>query len=648
MYSDETYRLLPGIHGPDDVKALPEEELPLLAEELRRRIMQVVSRNGGHLASSLGVVELTIALHRVFSSPDDKIIWDVGHQCYAHKLLTGRNDAFDTLRTEGGVSGFPKRSESPHDAFDTGHAGTSISAALGMARARDHLGKEHRVVAVIGDGSMTAGMAFEGLNHAGALHTNLTVVLNDNKMSISHNVGALSQYLNRVITGKWYTRLREEIDPIVESIVGDHVASFAKRMEEGIKGAIVPGRLFEDLGFKYYGPIEGHELPYLLETFERVKGIRGPKLVHVVTTKGKGYARAEEEAHSFHGVSPFHPATGAARKARTVPSYTEVFADTLVELGEKDDRIVAITAAMPEGTGLARFAETFPDRTYDVGIAEQHAVTFAAGMAAEGMKPVVAIYSTFLQRVFDQIVHDVALMKLDVTFAVDRAGIVGEDGATHQGLFDLTFLRCIPDLMVMAPADENELRRMLATAVAHPGPAAIRYPRGSAVGVACDAVAEPLPVGKAAVVREGADVAIIAIGSMVGPAMAAATLLADEGIDAAVINARFVKPLDCETIAAFGRRCGLLVTVEENVLAGGFGSAVLEAVEAEGLPHVAVRRIGVADAFVEQATQASARRRFGLDPEGIAATTRAFVAARADLRHGQADASKKAVGSAPR
>ncbi|MBF0171397.1 MAG: 1-deoxy-D-xylulose-5-phosphate synthase, partial [Nitrospinae bacterium] len=533
---------------------------------------------------------------------------------------------------------------------DTGHAGTSISAALGMATARDLQGRDNRVVAVIGDGSLTAGMAFEGLNHAGALHTNLTVVLNDNKMSISHNVGALSAYLNRVITGKWYNRMREEIDPIVEAIVGDQVASFAKRMEEGIKGAIVPGRLFEDLGFKYYGPIEGHDIPYLIETFERVKEIKGPKLVHVVTTKGKGYPPAEEKAHSYHGVSPFYRATGEAKKQKSALTYTQVFADTLVELAAEDERIVAITAAMPEGTGLARFGQVYPDRLYDVGIAEQHATTFAAGLAVDGMKPVVAIYSTFMQRVFDQVVHDVALMNLDVTFAIDRAGIVGEDGATHQGVFDLSFLRCIPNMTILAPKDENELRSMLKAAIAHPGPVAVRYPRGGGVGASVEGPVEPLEIGKAELVRDGHDVCLLAVGSMVHPSLAAARSLAADGIDAAVINVRSVKPLDTQLIGDYGRRCGLLVTVEENALAGGFGSAALEAIEAERLPHAAVRRLGIPDTFIDHAKPDDIRRALGLDAEGIRAATRAFVTARrADLgMHSRPDAPKEAAGSAPR
>lgn len=650
MTHDSPPDILSGVKSPLDIKALSEEELVQLAGELRERIIDVVSFRGGHLASSLGVVELTLALHKVYNAPDDKIIWDVGHQCYAHKIITGRNDSFGSMRTEGGISGFPRREESKYDPFTTGHAGTSISAALGMARARDYLKKDNKVIAVIGDGSLTAGLAFEGLNHAGSLHTNFTVVLNDNKMSISHNVGALSQYLNRIITGKWYNRFRKEVDPIVESILGDTVSQFVRRIEGGIKGAIVPGRLFEDLGFKYIGPIEGHELSYLIETFEAVKEMKGPKLVHVVTTKGKGYSPAEKKAHSFHGVSPFHRDTGAARKNKSALTYTEAFSNTLIDLAEKDDRIVGITAAMQEGTGLLAFAEKFPDRFYDVGIAEPHAATFAAGLATEGLKPVVAIYSTFLQRVFDQIIHDVCLMELDVTFAVDRAGIVGEDGATHQGLYDLTYLRCAPNIVVMAPKDENELRHMLKTAISYNGPAAVRYPRGVGVGVEFDDTVENLPIGKGELLKDGDDLCIIAIGNMVTPSVEAAKALEEKGFDVAVVNARFVKPLDEELLVRMANQCGLLVTVEENALAGGFGSAVLEALEQDGTTKAAIHRIGIDDIFVDHSSQKESRARLGLDRKGIIAQTLKFlkdngVKPKTDSARYPVDAKKKAVGS---
>ncbi|MBI4666368.1 MAG: 1-deoxy-D-xylulose-5-phosphate synthase [Nitrospinae bacterium] len=617
------YNILKTISSPKDLKSLSINELNQLAAEIRQRIIEVVSRNGGHLASSLGVVELTLALHYVFDAPDDKIVWDVGHQCYAHKIITGRNDRFDTLRQSGGVSGFPSISESPYDCFSTGHAGTSISAALGFAQARDLAGDSNRVLAVIGDGSMTAGLAFEGLNHAGSMHTNLTVVLNDNKMSISRNVGALSQHLNRIITGKWYVRLKEDIGQTLQHLAGDQVAQFTRRFEEAIKGIIVPGKLFEDLGYKYIGPIEGHEISYLIETFQAAKEIKGPKLIHVVTTKGKGYGPAEEKAQSFHGVSSFHPATGDLPQAKR--TYTDVFADTLIELAAEDEKIVAITAAMPEGTGLARFARVYPERFYDVGIAEQHATTFAAGLAAGGMKPVVAIYSTFLQRVFDQIVHDVCLMNLNVTFAVDRAGLVGEDGATHQGVFDMTYLRCIPNMVLMAPKDEQELRRMLKTAIEYQGPAAVRYPRGAAVGVPITKDIEPLPMGKAEVVADGSDICIVAVGHPVYAAMEAAERLRKDGYSVALVNARFVKPLDEETLETMGRKCGLILTVEENALAGGFGSAVLELIESRRLPHVAVRRIGIPDAFIDHADQKKQRTFAGLDADGIERAAREFI-----------------------
>ncbi|VAX22572.1 1-deoxy-D-xylulose 5-phosphate synthase [hydrothermal vent metagenome] len=622
--SEMSYDLLDRILGPQDIKSLSIEELTELAKEVRHRIIDVVSRSGGHLASSLGVVELTIAMQYVYDAPRDKIIWDVGHQCYANKILTGRNDRFDTLRKEGGLSGFPAREESEYDPFTTGHAGTSISAALGLAQARDLQGDDYKVIAVIGDGSMTAGLAFEGLNHAGSLNTNLTVILNDNKMSISSNVGALSQHLNRMITGRWYRRVKERFAQALHTVAGDQVTYFAKKFEEAMKAAIVPGGLFEDLGYKYVGPIEGHELSYLIETFQAVKRLKGPKLVHVVTTKGKGYGPAEKKAHSFHGVSPFHTDTGASKK-KGKASYTEIFSDTLIDLAKEDDKIVAITAAMPEGTGLDKFALEFPERFFDVGIAEQHATTFAAGLAAEGMKPVVAIYSTFLQRVFDQIIHDVSLMNLNVTFAVDRAGIVGEDGVTHQGLFDYTYLRCAPNMVVMAPKDENELKRMLKTALYHPGPAAMRYPRGAIVGVKPQKNIEPVEIGRGEILKEGTDICLLAVGDPVQASMEAALQLEKDGYSVAVVNARFVKPLDEALIKKMGERCGLILTVEENVLAGGFGSAVLELIERARVPHVAIRRIGIPDEYVSHGSQSDKRKEYGLDAGGIERVAREFL-----------------------
>ncbi|MBI4829068.1 MAG: 1-deoxy-D-xylulose-5-phosphate synthase [Nitrospinae bacterium] len=638
--------MLAKVAGPADIKGMTPKELERLAAEIRQRIIGVVAKNGGHLASSLGVVELTIALHYVYDSPTDKIVWDVGHQCYAHKIITGRNAKLDTLRQHGGLSGFPSIEESQHDVFNTGHAGTSISVALGLAQGRDHLKAGGHVVAVIGDGSLTAGLAFEGLNHAGSLHTNLTVVLNDNKMSISRNVGALSQHLNRIITGKWFVRMEEEWDQMVNAFAGGGALSMAQRFREAVKGMIIPGRLFEDLGYKYIGPIEGHELSYLIETFQAVRELKGPRLVHVVTTKGKGYQPAEEKASRYHGVSP-RAKTGVEKKP--APTYTEVFSGAIVELAERDPSIVAITAAMPDGTGLTAFAERFPDRFFDVGIAEQHATTFAAGLAARGLKPVVAIYSTFLQRVFDQIVHDVCLTSQNVTFAVDRAGVVGEDGVTHQGLFDLTYLRCVPNMVVMAPRDEQELRRMLKTAVELPGPAAVRYPRGAAIGLPITGALETLPIGKGELLRDGHDLVIVAVGRMVHAALDAAELLAAGGHSAAVVDARFVKPLDEALILDMGARCGRILTAEENVLAGGFGSAVLELIESRRIPHTAVRRLGVPDRYVEHGEPGLILASLGLDAAGIARSARTFIEETPGVTDRAAqDDGKKAARSASR
>ncbi len=614
------------INGPADIKKLDPDQLDRLCDEVRRRIIETVALRGGHLASSLGVVELTISLLYTYNLPADKVIYDVGHQCYAHKILTGRNNDFDTLRAKGGLSGFPKRDESEYDAFDTGHAGTSISAALGMARARDYLGRKNKVLAVIGDGSMTAGLAFEGLNHAGSLGSDFTVVLNDNKMSISQNIGALSHYLNRIITGGWYNRARKESYEIMRSILKNQLTDFAARIEKGVKGVFIPGKLFEDLGFKYIGPIDGHEVKYLNETFEAVKNLHEPVLVHVVTTKGKGYGPAEEKAVSFHGVSPFHPKTGNSKSTGKSLSYTSIFADTLIELAKDDDRIIGITAAMPEGTGLSKFAEVYPDRFYDVGIAEQHATTFAAGLSVEGLKPVVAIYSTFLQRLYDQVVHDVCLTNLDVTFAIDRAGIVGEDGATHQGLYDLAILRTIPNMVIMAPKDGDELKSLLKIAVEYNGPSAVRYPRGSAPVLQNDGEMESIKIGEGEILREGSDVAVFAIGSVVNEAISAAQILQSKGYDCAVVNARFVKPLDTGLLFQMGEKCGLIVTVEEGCLAGGFGSAVAEEIEKLNIPHRAMRRIGIEDHFVEHGSQDILRAEEGIDAEGIARQTISFLA----------------------
>lgn len=616
------------IQSPEDLKRLPREALEPLAQEIRTFLIQTLSQTGGHLASNLGVVELTLALYYLFDPLRDRIVWDVGHQAYVHKLLTGRRDQFHTLRQFGGISGFPKRSESPYDCFGTGHAGTSISAALGMVEARDHQGGDYRVVAVIGDGSMTVGMAYEALNQAGAQVKDLLVILNDNEMSISRNVGAISSYLSRLITGPFYVRVKRETQGWIRNLpggIGGPILKVAKKAEESVKGLLGPGILFEELGFKYVGPIDGHRFDHLLPTLDNVRHLRGPVLVHVVTRKGKGYPPAEANPEAFHGVSRFDPVTGKGLKKPGPPTYTKVFSETLIQLAHKDPRIVAITAAMPDGTGLSAFAKVFPDRCYDVGIAEQHAVTFAAGLATEGMRPVVAIYSTFLQRAYDQIVHDVCLQHLPVVFCLDRAGLVGEDGPTHHGAFDLAYLRHIPHMVVMAPKDEDELRHMLATALTLDTPAAIRYPRGSGQGVPLAGEPHPLEVGRGEVLLEGRDGVLLALGSTVYPALEAAHRLQEMGIRLGVINARFVKPLDRELLREVASRYPLLITVEEGVLAGGFGSAVLEALAEDGLWGVRVHRIGLPDQYIEHGAQRRLRQEYGLDADGIVRATLQWV-----------------------
>ncbi len=627
--------LLDDINRPEDLRRLAPDQLPQVAAELRETIVRTLAANGGHFAGPLGAVDLNVALHYVFDTPRDRLVWDVGYQAYAHKLLTGRRERFATLRQWNGVSGFLRRDESPYDTFGAGHAATSISAALGMAEARDLLARDgsgetpYKVVAIIGDGSMTAGMAFEGLNQAGALKTDLIVVLNDNTMAISENVGALSAYLTRLITGKLYTRVKEETEMILRNIpkIGKPMLKMAKRAEESMKGLFVPGLLFEEMGFRYIGPIDGHRMDHLVTTFENVKRLSGPLLVHVITKKGKGYEPAERDPIAFHGVTPFDPATGVSKKKPGRPSYTSVFAKTLVQLAHGRPEVVAITAAMPEGTGLNVFAKELPDRYYDVGIAEQHAVTFAAGLAVDGVRPVVAIYSTFLQRAYDQIVHDVCLQNLPVLFCMDRGGLVGEDGATHHGVLDFSYLRHIPNIVVMAPKDENELRHMLLTGLMHPGPCAIRYPRGEAEGVALDPTIVPLPMGRGEILRDGDDVALVAIGAMVPVALKAADLLRDRGVAATVVNARFVKPLDRELLLDVAERVRRIVTIEDHVLMGGFGSAVLEVFEEADVRGVEVRRIGLPDAFVEHGAQSLLRKHHGLDPEGVAQRVAAFLKA---------------------
>ncbi|MFZ5447495.1 MAG: 1-deoxy-D-xylulose-5-phosphate synthase [Thermodesulfobacteriota bacterium] len=613
-------RLLDTINNPQDLKRLPPEFLPQLAQEIRDTIISTVARTGGHLAPSLGVVELSIALHYVFDCPRDKIVWDVGHQAYAHKLLTGRKEQFPSLRQHGGISGFPKRGESPYDAFDTGHSSTSISAALGIASARCLRRERHRVIAVIGDGSMTAGLAFEGLNNAGDLNKDLIVILNDNGMSIAPNVGALSSFLSRQLTRPTMVFLKKQVENLLRSLpaIGDDLLAWAKRSEESFKAFFTPGMLFEALKFTYLGPVNGHRLDHLIETLNNVKNLKGPILVHVRTIKGKGYEPAETDPTGFHGLGKFDPDTGEPKKSVSeVPTYTDVFGDTLVRLGRENPRIVAITAAMPDGTGLVDFRKEFPSRFFDVGICEQHAVTFAGGLALEGMRPVATIYSTFLQRAYDQVLHDVCIQKLPVVFALDRGGIVGEDGETHQGLFDLSYLRHLPNLVLMAPKDENELRDMLFTAVEHPGPIAIRYPRGRGVGVAFSSTLSKLPLGKAEVLQEGEDLLIMALGAAVYPALDAAKELDKQGFSATVVNARFVKPLDEHLILSLAAKHGRVLTVEENVLAGGFGSAVLELLADRGLFGITVKRLGIPDVFVEHGTQDILRKKYGLDAHGI-------------------------------
>ncbi len=620
-------RFLDKINGPQDLKKLKKEDLPVLATEIREALLTTISKTGGHLGSNLGVVELTLALHYVFDSPRDKFVWDVGHQTYVHKLLTGRRDRFHTLRQYGGLSGFTKREENEHDHWNCGHGGTSISAAIAFAKARDLKKEDNEVVAIIGDGSLTAGMAFEGLNHTGHLKSNMIVILNDNEMSISTNVGGMSAHLSQIMTGQVMRKIKGQIDEMLQSIpgVGKDISHFAHKIDDAIKGVFIPGRLFEDLGFRYVGPLDGHNTEALIEALEDLKGEKGPTLVHVITRKGKGYKIAEEKAEIWHGASPFDIETGLFHKKKSNPAYTAVFADALIELAKQDEKILGITAAMPSGTGISKFQQIFPDRTFDVGMAEQHGVDFAGGLALEGFKPVVAIYSTFLQRAYDQVVHDICLMNIPVTFAMDRAGIVGEDGATHQGLYDIAYLRTLPNMVVMAPKDENELRHMLKTAVDHPGPAAIRYPRGAGLGVALDPEMKALEIGKGEVLQDGADIALIAYGHMVPLAQDLAKALEKTGHSVAVINARFVKPLDTDLISHYARKAKCLVTLEEHSIHGGFGSAVLEAIN-EHVPeqNVLVKCIGVADKVIEHGAPALIRKDLKLDLESMLTTIQEF------------------------
>jgi len=624
-----TRHLLNRIDTPEELRQLPREQFSELVAELREEIVERVSKTGGHLASSLGALELIAGIHYVFDTPTDRLVLDVGHQGYPHKMLTGRRTAFDTIGKADGIGKFLRRSESSYDHFGAGHAGTSISAALGIARAKQHRGEPGCAIALIGDGGMTAGMAFEALNHAGALkQSNLLVVLNDNEMSIAPNVGALSSFLSRKWSAPLTRRLKHYVKEVLAALPGDMV-HWAHKAEESFKAFISPSLLFEALGFQYLGPIHGNAPGEVLETLGNARRMleegAGPVLVHAVTAKGAGYAPAEADPFRYHGVTPFEVASGEmAKKSGGPPSYTRVFSDALIDLARDDERVIGITAAMPDGTGLDRFQREFPDRYYDVGIAEQHAVTFAAGLATEGLKPVAAIYSTFLQRAFDQVVHDVCVQNLDVTFALDRAGIVGADGATHQGFYDVGYLRMLPNIVVMAPKDENELRHMLKTAVEHPGPAALRYPRGSGVGVPLEPELKALPIGRAELLRDGEDVALLAYGPIAHQALEAADALARAGISAAVLNARFAKPLDRHRIVDLASRCGRVLTLEEGASLAGFGAAVLEALAVAGV-RAQVKSLGIPDRLVEHGNPDTLRTEYGLDAGGIERAARSLV-----------------------
>ncbi|MDP8566669.1 1-deoxy-D-xylulose-5-phosphate synthase [Methylophilus aquaticus] len=601
--------LLHQIDSPLDLRQLDKMQLKVLAAELREFLVQSVAQTGGHLASNLGVVELTIALHYVYNTPDDRLVWDVGHQTYPHKILTGRRAAMASLRKPGGIAGFPKRDESEYDTFGTGHSSTSISAALGMAVAAKAAGLHRRSVAIIGDGAMTAGMAFEALNNAGDMDTNILVILNDNDMSISNNVGALNNYLARLMSGKLYDSVRRSGKKVLD--IMPPVKEFARRAEEHAKGMVTPGTLFEEFGFNYIGPIDGHDIDTLVDTLGNIRQLQGPQFLHVVTQKGKGYSPAEDNPNKYHGVSKFDPQNGHSVSHAGKPSYTEIFGDWLVDMATADDKLVGITPAMCDGSGLNRFAEAFPQRYFDVGIAEQHALTFAAGMACDGLKPVVAIYSTFLQRAYDQLIHDIALQDLDVLLAIDRAGLVGADGPTHAGSFDLSFLRCIPNIVLMAPSDENECRQMLSTGYLHRGTAAVRYPRGSGVGAPVQKSLAPLEIGKSECRRQGKHIAILAFGSMLLPALQAA-----ETLNASVVNMRFIKPLDETMVLKMAESHDYLITVEENALMGGAGAAVLECLQKNRVV-MSTLCLGLPDQFIEHGNHETMLAECGLDAYGI-------------------------------
>lgn len=609
------YPLLDTITSPAKLRGLERKLLPQLADELRRFLVESVAKTGGHLSSNLGTVELTVALHYVFNTPHDRLIWDVGHQTYVHKILTGRREGMNKLRMQGGIAGFPRRDESEYDAFGTAHSSTSISAALGMAVAAEREGKDRCVVAVIGDGAMSAGMAFEALNNAGAMDTNLLVILNDNDMSISRPVGALNNYLAKLMSGRFYATARRAGEKMLG--VMPPVLELAKRAEEHVKGMVTPSTLFEEFGFNYIGPIDGHDVDVLVRTLSNVKYLKGPQFLHVVTRKGAGYQAAEEDPILYHGVTKFNPAAGIVSKASSKPSYTTIFGDWLCDMAALDRRLVGITPAMREGSGLVRFSDEYPDRYFDVGIAEQHAVTFAAGLACDGMKPVVAIYSTFLQRAYDQLIHDVAIQNLPVVFAIDRAGLVGADGPTHAGSFDLTYLRCVPNMTVMTPSDENECRQMLYTAFQMDTPTAVRYPRGSGMGIAPEKEMQMLPIGRGEIRREGVKVALLAFGSMLKPCLEAA-----EELNATVANMRFVKPLDEDLLLALATTHELLVTVEENTILGGAGSAVMESLAQAG-HAVHVLQLGLPDTFIDQGDPSQMLIDCGLDGAAIMRTVKA-------------------------
>ena len=611
MTTGSAFPLLEQIDTPLELRQLPETRLPVLAHELREFLIQTVARTGGHFSANLGAVELTIALHYVFNTPDDRLVWDVGHQTYPHKILTGRRARMGSLRRKNGIAGFPKRGESPYDAFGVGHSSTSLSAALGMALAAERAGSDRQVVAVIGDGAMTAGMAFEALNHAGHLKSDLLVVLNDNEMSISPNVGALSAHLTQLLSSRLFSTVREGGKKVLSHV--PPMLEVARRAEEHVKGLLIPeGTLFEELGFKYFGPVDGHDLLTLIQTLRNLRALTGPRLLHVVTRKGKGYQRAEEEPVGYHGVGAFDPACGLKpAKPGGGPTYTQVFGEWLCDMAAQDERLIGITPAMREGSGMVEFAEQFPDRYFDVAIAEQHAVTFAAGLACDGLKPVVAIYSTFLQRAYDQLIHDVALQNLPVLFAIDRSGLVGPDGPTHAGSFDYSFLRCIPNLVLMAPADENECRQMLYTGFQLNQPAAVRYPRGQGPGMKVEREMQALPIGKAELRRRGRDLALLAFGGMVAVAEAVA-----ERLDATVVNMRFIKPLDEALIVQLAAEHRVLATLEENVVAGGAGGAVNECLAARGI-SIPVRHLGLPDRFVEQGERGELLAECGLNVDGV-------------------------------